>query len=97
MLVAYLGSMKQWGILRDEAAAFFGSLFAVFMPAHPPLWFQVASIAVVVMIAASWYSVVACLFSLEPVTRFYRRVKKWIDYLTGGILIALGVRLAVSK
>jgi threonine efflux protein len=84
-------------ISNPKAAAFFGSLFSVFLPAYAPLWLQVASVVVVVLIAACWYSVVACFFSLEPVARGYRRVKKWIDYVTGGVLVALGVRLAVSK
>ena len=84
-------------ISNPKAAAFFGSLFALILPASPPLWLQVASIVIVVMIAASWYGVVACLFSLEPVARAYRRAKKWIDYITGGVLVALGIRLAISK
>lgn len=95
------GSAWRAGFLTDisnpKAAAFFGSLFAVFFPVHAPLWLQIASIVVVVLIAVSWYSVVACFFSLEPVARVYRRVKRWIDYVTGGVLVVLGIRLAVSK
>lgn len=84
-------------ISNPKAAAFFGSLFALLLPAHPPLWLQIASIVIVVLIAISWYSTVACLFSLGPVERSYRRAKKWIDRLTGGIFVLLGVRLATSK
>ncbi|HZR39921.1 MAG TPA: LysE family transporter [Ktedonobacteraceae bacterium] len=95
------GSAWRVGFLTDisnpKAAAFFGSLFAVFLPAHSPLWLQVASVVVIVMIAACWYGTVACVFSFGPIARGYRRIKKWIDYVTGGILVALGIRLAVSK
>ena len=95
------GSAWRVGFLTDlsnpKAAAFFGSLFAVFLPAHSPLWLQVASVVVVVTIAACWYGTVACVFSFGPIARGYSRVKKWIDYVTGGILVVLGVRLAVSK
>ncbi len=95
------GSAWRVGFLTDisnpKAAAFFGSLFAVFLPAHAPLWLQAASVLVVVLIAACWYATVACVFSFGPVARGYARVKKWIDYVTGGILVALGVRLAISK
>lgn len=95
------GSAWRVGFLTDlsnpKAAAFFGSLFAVFLPAHSPLWLQVASVVVVVMIAACWYGTVACVFSFGPIARGYSRVKKWIDYVTGGILVVLGVRLAVAK
>lgn len=95
------GSAWRVGFLTDisnpKAAAFFGSLFAVFLPAHSPLGLQVASVVVIVTIAACWYATVACVFSFGPIARGYARVKKWIDYVTGGILVALGVRLAVSK
>jgi RhtB (resistance to homoserine/threonine) family protein len=95
------GSAWRVGFLTDisnpKAAAFFGSLFAVFLPAHAALELQIASVIVVVLISLCWYSVVACFFSLAPVARGYRRIKRWIDYVTGGILVALGVRLAVSK
>jgi threonine efflux protein len=95
------GTAWQVGLLTDisnpKAAAFFGSLFALFLPAHAPLWLQGASVIVVVMIAAVWYSTVACVFSFGPVARWYRRARKWIDTVTGGVLVALGVRLAVSK
>jgi threonine efflux protein len=95
------GSSWRVGFLTDisnpKAAAFFGSLFAVFLPAHAALELQFASIVVIVLISFCWYSVVACFFSLEPVARGYRRLQRWIDYVTGGILVALGVRLAVSK
>lgn len=84
-------------ISNPKSAAFFGSLFAVFLPAHSPLWLQVASVVIVVLITSTWYGLVACLFSLAPVARVYRRLRRWVDLITGGILVALGVRLVVSK
>ncbi len=95
------GSSWRAGFLTDisnpKAAAFFGSLFALFLPAHAPLSIQAASVAIVVIIAVSWYSIVACVFSLAIVARGYRRVKRVIDMVTGGILIALGIRLAIER
>ena len=84
-------------ISNPKTAAFFGSLFATLLPTHSSLQFQVACIAVIVLISASWYSIVACLFSVKLIARGYRRAKRWIDYLTGSILVAFGIRLAVSK
>lgn len=95
------GSAWRVGFLTDlsnpKAAAFFGSLFAVFLPAHAPLWLLLASAAAIVMIAACWYATIACVFSFGPIARGYARIRKWIDYATGGVLVALGIRLAVSK
>ena len=61
------------------------------------LWVQFASAGIVVMIDGCWYVIVACVFSLGPIAHGYTRLKKWIDYVTGGVLVVLGVRLAGSK
>jgi len=84
-------------ISNPKALAFFVSIFVTLLPAHPPFWFQVTIIMIMVVTVATWFCIVACLFSLEPITRMYRRAKKWLDYLTGGLFVALGVRLALSK
>jgi RhtB (resistance to homoserine/threonine) family protein len=95
------GSAWRTGLLTNisnpKTAAFFASFFAVLLPTNPPLWFQIMCIITIVLISVSWYSAVACLFSLKPVAHAYRRIKKYIDTITGGILVALGIRLAVSK
>ncbi len=36
-------------------------------------------------------------FSLASVASAYRKAKKWIDYVTGGVFVLLGVRLATSR
>lgn len=82
---------------NPKTAAFFGSLFALLLPAHPPIGFQIACIVTIVLISASWYSIVAYVFSFSLIARGYLRMKKWIDIITGGILVGLGIRLAVSK
>ncbi|BCL80261.1 threonine efflux protein [Ktedonobacteria bacterium brp13] len=93
-------SFSAWGvgfstnISNPKAIAFFSSLFVALLPVHPPLWVQTTSVVLLVIIAASWFCLVACLFSLAPVTRAYLRAKRWIDYLTGGIFVTLGIWLA---
>jgi threonine efflux protein len=72
-------------------------LFAVFLPAHASLWLLLASATTIVMIAACWYATIACVFSFGPIARGYVRIKKWINYVTGGVFVALGIRLAVSR
>jgi len=84
-------------VSNPKTAAFFTSLFVLLLPAHPPLWFQITCVATIVLISASWYILVACLFSWKPATRAYLRARKWIDTVTGGIFIAFGIYLARSK
>jgi RhtB (resistance to homoserine/threonine) family protein len=84
-------------ISNPKALAFFASIFVALLPAHPPFWFQVTIIMIMVVTVAIWFCIVACLFSLGPIATMYRRAKKWLDYLAGGLFVALGVRLALSR
>jgi threonine efflux protein len=79
-----------------KALAFFTSIFALLLPANPPLWLDAAILIGMVGISAGWFSLVALLFSLGPVARAYRRAQRWIDALTGGIFVALGLKLATD-
>jgi threonine efflux protein len=83
-------------ISNPKALAFFTSIFALLLPARPPLWLDAAILAGMVGISAGWFALVALLFSLAPVARVYRRAQRWIDAITGGIFVALGVRLAAN-
>lgn len=80
-----------------KALAFFTSIFALLLPASPPLWLDGAILVGMVGISAGWFTIVALLFSLEPVARLYHRAQRWIDGVTGGVFVALGVELAVNR
>jgi threonine/homoserine/homoserine lactone efflux protein len=73
------------GFLTDmsnpKAVVFFGSLFTSLLPADRP----------------AWYCLVACLFSTRPVVGAYRLAKRWLDYATAAIFMALGGRLATAS
>lgn len=80
-----------------KALAFFTSIFALLLPANPPLWLDAAILMGMVGISAGWFSLVALLFSLGPVARGYRRAQRWIDAITGGVFVALGLKLATES
>lgn len=80
-----------------KALAFFTSIFALLLPANPPLWLDAAILVGMVGISAGWFSLVALLFSLGPVARAYRRAQRWIDAITGGVFVALGLKLATER
>jgi RhtB (resistance to homoserine/threonine) family protein len=94
------GSAYLTGLLTDlanpKAAVFFSSMFAVLLPAGPPLWLRAATLVLVVCVEAAWYATVVGLVTLAPVLRAYRRAKRVLDLVTGGLLVALGVRLAAA-
>jgi len=100
--VARRGNWAAWraGLLADlgnpKAAVFWTSLFATVLPPAAAVTVRAAAVVVAVAIAALWYGAVACAFSLDAVTSRYRRAKKWVDRVTGGVLAGLAVRLATE-
>lgn len=94
------GAAWRAGFLADlgnpKAAIFWTGLFAAVLPAAAPVTVRATAVALAVVIAAAWYSAVACAFSLAGVTRRYQGAKKWIDRVTGSVLTGLAVRLAAE-
>lgn len=84
-------------VSNPKLAAFFSSLFAALLPTNLPFWVQGTVVVLMLVVTAAWLCIVVFVSSLEPVVRFYRRVKRWIDYFTGGLFVALGIRLAVER
>lgn len=82
---------------NPKTAAFFGSLFVAVIPPQAPVWVYVVTIILIVCISVIWYSLVAFFFSIEKVQSVYHRSKKFLDCITGSILLFLGARLAFSK
>mgnify|MGYP003423279738 CR=1 FL=1 len=98
-----VGLWRAWrtGFLTNignpKAAVFFGSLLGALLPADSSAPVRVAVVAVMVAIAAGWFTAVAVLFGMSPVVRGYRRVRRWTDRVMAVALIALGGRLAVER
>jgi RhtB (resistance to homoserine/threonine) family protein len=82
---------------NPKTAAFFGSLFVATIPPLAPVWIYVVTIVLIVCVSVIWYSMVAFFFSIEKVQSVYHRSKKFLDCITGSILLFLGARLAFSK
>jgi threonine/homoserine/homoserine lactone efflux protein len=82
---------------NPKVAVFFGSVFLTLLPADAPSWMNAAVLAIVFANEGGWYTVVALLFSGNVVRAAYRRARVWIERLTGGVLAALGLRLALDR
>ena len=81
---------------NPKAAAFFGSVFVSILPTDTTLATRASALAVVAVLGAVWFTVVALLFSDERVRSLYARGRRALDAVMGTILVALGARLAVS-
>ena len=75
---------------------FHASVFAAFMPSTQSLAFYLVLIALVFTIEASWYAIVALALSSERPRLAYLRYKTWVDRIAGGVMVALGLKLASS-
>jgi threonine/homoserine/homoserine lactone efflux protein len=83
-------------VSNPKTAIVYASVFAAFMPAAQSPTFDLALVALVFVIEAGWYSVVALALSSERPRAAYLRHKAWVDRIAGGVMIALGMKLASS-
>ena len=80
-------------LTNPKSAAFYGSVLAVMLPPHAPLWFSASVVAIAVLLSALWYCGVAFLLSTDRVRRRFARVKALFDTVIGVILMGLGAKL----
>ncbi|WP_312854532.1 LysE family translocator [Paludibacterium denitrificans] len=81
---------------NPKAAIVYASIFATFLPHGTTLPLSLAIVALVFVIESSWYTLVALTLSAEKARQSYLRAKTWIDHLTGGVMVLLGLKLASS-
>lgn len=80
-----------------KTAAFMASVFAATLPSDASYLVGMASIALMVLISIGWYTLVAYIFSFEPIRDRYRKTRSWIERLAGVIFIGFGVKLATGE
>jgi len=84
-------------LLNPKCALFFMSLFTmVISPGTSVLdraicGFEVMAITIV------WFSLVATFLTIGRVKRLFKRCSLWLDRVTGAVLVALGLKIVLSK
>ena len=81
---------------NPKTAIWYASVFAALLPAAPTLAFDIAVAALIFLIEAGWYTLVALALSSARSRAVYLRAKTWIDRVAGTIMIGLGLRLLAS-
>lgn len=92
-----LGSGFVTNLLNPKATMFFFALFTQVIDPHTPLMVQVFYGATMASIVILWFSVVATILTHKEVKARFLRFSKWIDRICGGLMIALGLKLALAK
>lgn len=75
---------------NPKAVAFYGSIFALMVPAHAPAWFTVAVVGISIGISGMWYCGMALLASHPAVCQIMVRRKAALDTTVGALLMGLG-------
>ena len=80
-----------------KAALYFLAFFTTIVSASTPLAAKVGIVLVLPAISFSWYSMISTVFSRAAARRVYARFSRWINATFGGLLVALGVTVALSR
>lgn len=84
-------------VLNPKATLFFLALFTQVINPETPVKIQIIYGVSAALVSAIWFSVVAVTLNQKLIRRSFLKMAKWIDRLCGGLLIALGIKLAISK
>ena len=88
---AYFVSMT-----NPKSAAFYGSILAVMIPVHAPVWFYAAIILIATGLSALWYCGVVILLSTAPARRGFAKGKSVLETVMGVFLIGIGGRMLID-
>ncbi len=83
-------------LLNPKATLFFLSVFSVVISPDTPIALQAFYGFWMVANAVIWFMFVAIFFTHERVRAAFLRFGHWFERITGAILIALGLKIAVS-
>jgi RhtB (resistance to homoserine/threonine) family protein len=92
-----LGSGFLTNVLNPKCMLFVLSLFTVVIEPNTPAVVLMVYAATFFISTIVWFSIVALFLSTPRVRSFFSRIKHWIERVTGGFLILLGVRLALAE
>lgn len=81
---------------NPKPAIFFGAVFVGLVPVHADATDKTVIVANVLWVEAGWYVLVAWVFSRPGPRAVYARAKTGLDRAFGGLLGALGAKVALS-
>ena len=82
-------------LANPKALAYFAAVFVGIMPQGAGPGWAALVIGLIFFIELAWYATLAAVFSRPAPRRAYSRAKGWLDRVFGGIVAALGVRIAL--
>ena len=80
-------------LTNPKAIVLFASVFATAVTADTPLWLMIVMVALVMLSALVWYSIVSLFMSLAPVVRSFAGARHRIERFAGVCFVAIGGRI----
>lgn len=87
----WLGFTTQ--VSNPKTAIVYASVFAAFLPQHVSASFAALLLALVFLVEAGWYALVAVILSSAAPQKVYLSFKAWIDRAAGCVMVGLGLKL----
>jgi RhtB (resistance to homoserine/threonine) family protein len=81
---------------NPKAVVFFTAVYAQFVDPHTPWQALVLFGATAIFIEMAWFSALAFILTDSRIKRRFLRFTHWIERVCGGLLILLGIRLALK-
>lgn len=83
--------------LNPKAPIYFVSLFTLVLSADMPVY-QIAIYGVWIMVLQfAWFSFIVMLLSRPAISQKFKQCGHWIDRVLGGAMIALGIKLMITR
>lgn len=83
-------------VSNPKTAIVYASVFAALLPQHFSVGFGAALLALVFLVEAGWYGLVALVLSSAGPQKAYLSCKAWVDRVAGAVMFALGLKLLSS-
>jgi threonine/homoserine/homoserine lactone efflux protein len=102
---AAAGATSTWRLIRlglvtnlanPKALAYFAAVFVGIMPSDPTLFVVAVTLTAIFVIEFTWYATLSIVFSRPSPRRAYMRGKTLLDRIFGGLIAALGARIAYN-
>ncbi len=84
-------------LLNPKTTLFFLAIFSQFISPQTPIYIQAFYGMTCVVITGIWFSLVAVILTQDKIKTAFLKFTKWIDKTCGCLLIALSIKIAMSK
>ena len=83
-------------VLNPKATLFFLSLFTFVISSSTPLYIILIISIIIITTALVWFTTVAVFFTHQKVQRMFIKYGNTINRILGGLLVAIGIKIALT-